>query len=280
MKKLVYLFVSIALISCNKSNNDKTDAPGVPTVRIMKYSELGPPPSIEKTSSTIYVKKKILIKNATLKIEVSNCDESIKNIEKIVESYKGYISQSETTSHEGDAKSGEVEIKVPADKFDEFIKKIASVGLKILHQSIKVDDETDEYIDVSSRLENKRILEKRYREILIQAKSVKEILQVEEQISLIREEIESSEKRVKYLESASAMSNISLTIQEPDIIEVEKPSRWTTILNGFSDGFDLFMKVIAAIITLAIAIIPLIPIAYIIYYFIKKYYKKKQPAKA
>jgi hypothetical protein len=87
-----------------------------------------------------------------------------------------------------------------------------SGGGQVTNKSINTRDVTTEFIDLESRLENKREYLARYRELLKQAKTVKDILEIEQQIRVIVEEIESSEGRLKYLSDQVSYSTLSLTL--------------------------------------------------------------------
>ena len=58
---------------------------------------------------------------------------------------------------------------------------------------------TDQFIDLETRLENKRNYLKRYNDLLLKANSIKEILEIEEKIRALEEEIESATGQLKYL---------------------------------------------------------------------------------
>ena len=79
---------------------------------------------------------------------------------------------------------------------------------------IYVKDVTEEYTDVVIRLKNKKEAEKRFLEILKQTKTIKEILDVEEHLREIREEIESKEGRLKFLNDQVSYSTINLSIYQ------------------------------------------------------------------
>lgn len=70
---------------------------------------------------------------------------------------------------------------------------------------------TDQFIDLETRLANKREYLERYRELVKKAVSVKEILEIEEKIRLLEEEIESVTGRLKYLGDQVDFSTLNLT---------------------------------------------------------------------
>ncbi|NCQ19544.1 MAG: hypothetical protein COW85_08425 [Ignavibacteria bacterium CG22_combo_CG10-13_8_21_14_all_37_15] len=268
--KYLILIVLVLFVGCKNSDEDRNG-------HVTKYSMLGPPPQAYHVSiqgpSLI---KKIIIKNATLRIIVDNYEESFKKVKKIVEETKGYIYKSNVYSNHQNAKSGTIEIKVPAENLEAFIEKVKAISIMVKSEGITSADHTEEYIDISTRLINKRALENRYREILKSANTTKDILDVESQLSIIRTDIESIEKRVKYLEESSAMSEVSLEIDEPQIDNRIGESISDKIGNGFIFGYRGFFTVLGETITFLISAIPLITIVYLLFIIIKIFRKKRK----
>ena len=69
---------------------------------------------------------------------------------------------------------------------------------KVISKSVNANDVTEQYYDVKIRLENERQVEKRYLELLAQARTVKDILDIEEKLGKVRQEIESKEGRLRF----------------------------------------------------------------------------------
>jgi prefoldin subunit 5 len=87
---------------------------------------------------------------------------------------------------------------------------------------------------LTSRLNTKRKLEERYIEILKKATKVSEILEIEKQISAIREEIEAKQGQLKYLESRVSESTVTIefykTIAQKEGVKISYGSKiWNSI---------------------------------------------------
>jgi len=73
---------------------------------------------------------------------------------------------------------------------------------------------TEEFIDLETRLQNKISYLSKYNELLKKAKSVKDILEIEEKTRLIQEEIESVQGRLKFLNNQVDFSALDLQISK------------------------------------------------------------------
>ncbi len=165
-----------------------------------------PPPDLEG------LEKKI-IRNGNLTIESKDLKSSRTHLDTLVGFYSGYIS-SESFNDQEDQLSYNITCRIPSEKFDLFISGVESGPDKIISKSINANDVTEQYYDVKIRLENERKVEKRYLELLAQARSVKDILDIEEKLGKVRQEIESKEGRLRYLDDRVGYSTLSIWIYQ------------------------------------------------------------------
>ena len=75
-------------------------------------------------------------------------------------------------------------------------------------------DMTEDYVDLESRLTNLRAEEKQYLIILKEATTVEDLLNVSDYLSAVQGEIETIEGRLKYLDSQTNFSTITISIYE------------------------------------------------------------------
>jgi len=120
---------------------------------------------------------------------------------------------------------------------------IAGIASFVAEKTMQTEDVTEEYIDIETRLKNKREVENRYRQLLSQAKTIKEILEVEENLRVIREEIESRQGRLNYLQNQVAHS--TLTIDYYEVIErasdIPGQSFLSKLKESLEDGWQGFV---------------------------------------
>jgi len=160
---------------------------------------------------TVPADKKKIIKDGTLSIKVDDLEKAKRDSDSLVAVFNGYYG-SENIWNDDNATTYSLTVRIPAVSFELFIAAMESGGGQVTNKSINTRDVTTEFIDLESRLENKREYLARYRELLKQAKTVKDILEIEQQIRVIVEEIESSEGRLKYLSDQVSYSTLNLTL--------------------------------------------------------------------
>jgi hypothetical protein len=163
-------------------------------------------------SSPITTERK-LIKTGSIEFEVDNTAKTKTSVAELVKEANGYISSEDQNNYSGATRYSQV-ARIPSDKLDDFIAKVEALAKKVDAKNISTQDVTEEFIDVETRLTTKKELEARYREILRQAKTVKDILEVETQLNNVRGEIESMEGRLKYLTNQTSFSTLTITFYQ------------------------------------------------------------------
>lgn len=196
-----------------------------------------------------------IIKTATLNMEVEKYEKYYAVLRECVRNAGGYIA-SEDQSQSDYKLENAVTIKVPVARFDEAMNLLASgTGKdKVVERKITSQDVTGEVVDTKSRMEAKRQVRLRYLELLNQAKTMEDILKVQDEINGIQEEIEMGTGRVNYLNHASAYSTIQLTffqVLNPSAVEEPRdPSFATRIWYAFEKGWDFIKNIMIALITI------------------------------
>ncbi|HRB19384.1 MAG TPA: DUF4349 domain-containing protein, partial [Chitinophagales bacterium] len=157
--------------------------------------------------------QRMLTKEGNLSWETSNVDKTHASIVAQAKKSNAYIS-SDNRFRDEYQMTNKMSIRIPSNQFDNFISSIENDVNNFDEKRIEVIDVTEEYIDVSARMKTKKELELHYYDLLKQTKNVTEILQVEEQLNIVRSEIESAEGRLKYLKDKVNMSTIHLSFYE------------------------------------------------------------------
>lgn len=165
--------------------------------------------SAESTVSPVPSQKKI-IKSGNMGIQVAALGEARSRVDSLVGVYGAYYaSENYNDSYNANLT---LTIRVPGERFDSFLSALEAGKGKTLYKNISARDVSEEYLDVETRLANKRSYLDRYREILRRATTIKEILEVEEHIRKLEEEIESAEGRLRYLDNQVGYSTLELTL--------------------------------------------------------------------
>jgi hypothetical protein len=203
LKMTIWTLLAImALYSCNSiSNKRETSARA-----IVLNDEMSNQSKVENVETPIERK---IIKEGEIAFETTTLYETESLITKTVNEMGGYIANDNVFSNE-DRITHRLTVRVPADKFDQLLRRISESAEKIDRKNISVIDVTEEYIDIEARIKTKKELENRYKELLVKAKTVEDLLSIEKEIGTLRTEIESIEGRLRYLQDRVSLSSLTI----------------------------------------------------------------------
>jgi len=240
------------------------------------------PPKEDAAVSSLYDKKldvpqnkenieQKIIKEGNIKFETNDLEATYNRIQKnVIES--GATIQNDTEGKNSGSVFRKLIVRVPSQNFDVFIKSISKGVAYFDNKEISSQDVTEEYIDIDARLKAKKVLESRYLELLKKANKITEMLEIEKQLSAIREEIEAKEGQLRYMQSRVSMSTITIefykTVANESGATVSYGTKiWTAITSGFN-GFSSFFIGLLSIWPFLIMFVTAA-------YFIRKRFKKK-----
>lgn len=194
-----------------------------------------------------------LIRNGNVKFQTQNMDSTESQIKWAVQKLGGFISFEQQTRTDWSIRT-DIEIRMPGSLFEEMLDSVCSGAYKIDEKNIKVKDVTDQYVDTEARIATRKMVEQKYVEHLAKASDIDDVLRIETKIGLIREEIESAEKRLRKLQDQVALSTLHVEfyqkISEP--VKEEKNRFEQAAINGWK-GLEGFLVIITNIWPVLIA---------------------------
>ena len=281
MRLFVYLFIGLFLNMCAQdpgayNNTPETEASysvdqeDYETIEEEDYEQEENTGEAVATQN-VSVERKI-IRTADLSMEVENYDKGVQAVREIIKKRNAYIA-SETENRWDYRIQNQYAIKLPPAQLDGFIADLEAIAFEIPNKSVSAKDVTREYIDLEIRLNAKREIADRYQNILQSAKSVKDILEIEEKLRYVIEEIESTEGQLRYLKNQVKWSTLNLTLFES--IEVA-PTKGRSFIKRLGSSIKTGWKVLQDLILGIVSIWPIVIIGIgIAYYFLRRRKQKK-----
>lgn len=284
MKTYIYSFLLVILLtSCNEASTEEPSVdkmvslslpPKEKNYSVAEVDSVATTEDFEDSNKPTSEADKIepqIIKNGDLRFETNDLAKTFENIQIAVKKNGGNI-QNDNEGKDYQTHFRYLTVRIPSKNFDLFIKEISTGVNYFDKKEISSDDVTEEYIDVASRIKTKKALEQRYLELLKKATKVSEMLEVERQLSDIREEIESKEGRLKYIKNRVSMSTITLEIYKT---VAEKSGATVSFGSKFVNAIKSGFNGISSFFIWLIGIWPFIIILVAIIYFARKRFKKK-----
>ena len=162
----------------------------------------------------------------------------------------GYVSTSTTRE-----RAGTLEIRVPAEHFDETLGGLRALG-DVTVQRITGQDVTAEYVDLQARL---RIARSR-REVLLrlmdQAVTIEQTIRVQNALDETQLRIEQLQGTLRLLDDRVALATVEVSLREEGV-EVVEDVETASLPNAFERSVAGFVGVVAAIVVGIGYLIPL-----------------------
>ena len=276
MKYLFALFLLALPLACSQSSSDTESVESLyyeneemvvePNASSLKRAVMDDGVSVGNALEDVDQK---IIKESYLRFQTQDLDKTYAQIKQIVLQNNGFI-QSDNTNKSYNTTTRHLTIRIPTSAFQNTIDSISKHVSYFDSKNISARDVTEEFIDLEARLKAKQTLEKRYLELLAKANNIKDMLEIERELSNIREEIEAKQGRLKYLEDRVSLSTINIEFYkqtaETGITVSYGAKMWNAVKSGFDALSSFFLGVLY--------IWPFIIILIIIFFVLKKWINK------
>lgn len=234
---------------------------------------------IDNSNNQSYESRKI-IKSARVELETKEFDKTTNAITEKVKLLGGYIESSSIVggrpinTDDFRDRVASFKLRIPEKSFEELLLDFNDIG-NVIRIERGGQDITSEYFDSEARLKSLTIQEERLLEILKQADNVKDIIELERELSSVRYQIENLTGTLKKWDNLVSYSTIDVTVYEVREIKAPEP---VTLKDRMVDGFNKSIKnivkftkeLIVLISTLLPIIIILLIIGLIVFYIGKK----------
>lgn len=255
VKYLSTLFLIILTTSCqDKHHKDFTYEMATTKETITSTDQKSTTPS-ESTNDAINRQinaKKKIIKDGRIGLKVSDLESAKLNVDALLSKYGGYYAKEIFKNTDWES-SYILTIRVSSVHLEKMISDIEIDNGEILYKEIEARDVTDQFIDLQTRLENKRSYLLRYNELLKKANSIKEILEIEEKIRGLEEEIESTTGKLKYISDLVDYSTLNLTLSKQKDLKFKPVNQYKffeRLKQSLSRGWYSFINVLLFIVKL------------------------------
>jgi uncharacterized protein DUF4349 len=197
----------------------------------------------------------MVIRNGQASIEVDSLEPAVAQVRLLAGRIGGYVANTAMQTGRGQLRSATLEVKVPADRFEDGLGGLAGLG-KLESVNVNAEDVGEEFTDVTARMGNSRRLESRLIDLLAtRTGKLKDVLDVEQQLARVREEIERYEGRLRYLRAHAVLSTLTIYVHEP--LPVVGRAGSSVIGEAFKQAWRNFVALVAACIRGLGIVIPL-----------------------
>jgi len=181
----------------------------------------------------------MIARSVSLSIIVKDFPASRIALDDILARHRAYAADLKASTVENSARSLTASLRVPANDLAATLAELKALG-RVQEETQNGEEVSQQHADLVARLKNSRETEQRLQTILAQRTGkMSDVLEVEQEISRVRGEIEEMEAELKNLNRRVAFASINLTLNEEYQASISIPplSARTRLRNAVVRGF-------------------------------------------
>ena len=198
----------------------------------------------------------MLIRTGQAEVRVDSLEPAIAALTALARRSGGYIGNTSFMGGEERRRAASLQIRVPSSRFGDLQAGLAAIG-QVRSLNVQVQDVGEEYTDAAARVKSKRAAEARMLELLrTRAGKLSDVVELEQALERVREEIETTEGRLRYLRNQVGLSTMSVTLTEPGL-NIQEPG-YHPIRDACGAAWRNFTGFIASLIAASGWVLPLV----------------------
>jgi hypothetical protein len=188
-----------------------------------------------------------VIKNGSIALIVADgrVTPTLTAVQQLTTENGGVIASGET-QESGTSPSGTVTLRVPVDRFEQVVAGVRGLDAEVRTATTSGRDVTAEYTDVEAQLRTLRAARERFLEVLRGARTIGDILTVQQRVDDVTGQIDRLEGQRALLAAQSDMATLSVSVTEADdpVVRMEeKPDdglskAFRDAWGGFTSGVE------------------------------------------
>lgn len=187
-----------------------------------------------------------VVRTAVVDLQVDDLGAATGQARRVATAYGGYVAAEQS----GPQRSS-LTLRVAADRLDDALAELAELG-EVNSRELRVEDVTEQAVDLEARLESQRASVQRVRGLLDRAVTIGEVVQVEAELTWRQAELESLEQRAAALADQVALCTVNVDLAGPGSAPADG------FVPGLSTGWDALRAAATAVLTVLGAVLPFV----------------------
>lgn len=172
------------------------------------------------------VQDRKVVTNTNFSLLVKDVTEVLNNVKAKIEELDGYMVNIQVSRPEL-GENATISFRVPSEEVDNVTNYLREQAIKVVSEDVSGYDVTDEYVNVQEYLEILNANKTRMETILASAKTVDEMLKVQNQLFSIQAQIDSYEGQLKYMDGTTQTSLITAYLSTDETgLPYTEPLSW------------------------------------------------------
>ncbi|MGE5675136.1 MAG: DUF4349 domain-containing protein [Mycobacterium leprae] len=226
-----------------------------------------------------------IILNAQFDLKVKDVDEAVNKLGVAVRASGGYVQETKQSGTKQQGRTLNMSLRVPANQYGPITELVRSTG-EITSQREWTEDVTAEFVDLEARIQSQEIHLRQLQALYDKGGSIREMMDLENEISRVTSDIESMKGRIRVLSNRVDFSTIVVNLYEPGAPTPVQPPKnvWERVKYGFVNSYHGVVNFLGNLVVFLAAALPVLVflaiIAGIVYLIVRAVNRKhpKPPA--
>jgi predicted small secreted protein len=202
-----------------------------------------------------------IIRTAELSLEADEPETVQRGVTELAERSGGFVVSSSTSRTRDDDGAELITVsvvfRVPAPVFDGTLQAVRALAKRVASEKVNGQDVTEEYVDLDARIRAQRAVEAQYLSILKDAKTIHDILEVQQKLGEIRVEIDRAEGRLRYLDNQTSLSTFTVHLaRHIEAVEASGPGFGASVKKAGHDAVVVSIAIVNGFIRTVGILVP------------------------
>ena len=232
-----------------------------------------------KDATSIEIKQDKLVYFGNVEIETKNYDEAMEKLKSYIADCGGVIVSQEGTSDKntgltagsGRERKDVIQVRIPAEKFDEFMDGTGNYG-QIISKASQAQNISESYHDIEGEIETLEKEKKKLNSLLESCNNMEDFISVDTRLSEVQSELNEKKNILKGYDQDVAYSYVSITVEE--VIHYSKGNVSEIFKYRFYQSWNIFISFMMFIIETMLSLTPFLLILVILYIIFHKKIKE------
>ena len=177
-----------------------------------------------------------------LSAETEDLDALMENLDEAIAGLNGYVEDQSvyngSTYSSRRYRNASLTVRIPAEDVDQFTQQVAGIA-NVVSKETNRQDVTLSYVATESRMTALQTEEARLLELMAQAETMSDLLEIEARLTDVRYELESVTSQLRLYDNQIDYATIYLSLSEvQEYTPVEEPTLWERISGGFRSSLE------------------------------------------
>jgi hypothetical protein len=212
----------------------------------------GPPEGDKKPRKLVY--------HADVDLVVEEMTAAELALARLLKAHDGVVANAESVSRAGAPRTGVRRLRIPAAKFDDFLKGLGELG-EVQRSKLDVQDVTRSYSELEEQLRDLTAEVAGLRDLLKKpTDKLADTLAVREHLSKVTREMAALKGRLERMRARAELSTVTLRLLERSGSGAGSPSLGTSASRTLSDSWDALLGCGRSALLLGVLLVPWLPL--------------------